>query len=607
MKTKENTRKEGELMKVLLTTLNSKYIHSSLSLMYLKSYIEDIVNDIETEEYTINQHNEYIIGEIFRKTPDVVAFSCYIWNIEKILEISHILKMVNPRIKIILGGPEVSFDSKKILMTHPYIDFIICGEGEETLKELLLYINEGKKDYRKILGLVYRDKGNVIENGPRPVIANLDNIPSPFKGDLSKFKDRIIYYESSRGCPFNCQFCLSSAIKGVRFFSIDRVKDDLDRIIKAGVRQVKFVDRTFNTRKEFALEVMKFIISRNVKDINFHFEITAHLMDDEMLEFLKGAPEGLFQFEIGVQSTNLKTLEVIDRRTNFDKLASVVKKIKSYQNIHQHLDLIAGLPFEDYDSFKKSFNDVYSLRPDKLQLGFLKLLKGSGLREKKEEFGFKFLDKPPYEVIENNYISFNDMLKLKGIEDLVEKYANEFNFEYSLEFIIKKLYNSPFDFFEAFSKYWIDNGLNKQSHSKNKLYSILYKFYVNQIGEYNNIFNELIKYDYILNNKDSNIPSVIKLYNDYDLKSLRHEFLKEEKNIERYLPQYKELPVKKIINNVHFEEFEFNIIDFIKNGYDIESISIDKAVILFAYNSERRVFNRCDTFDVTNEIKRLEG
>ncbi|EOC99412.1 B12-binding domain-containing radical SAM protein [Caldisalinibacter kiritimatiensis] len=593
-------------MKVLLTTLNSKFIHSCLALRYLKSYSEDILPSIELEEYTINQHNDFIVGEIFKKQPDVVAFSCYIWNMEQILEIAQALKIVKPEIKIVLGGPEVSYDSKELMNRHPYIDFIVYGEGEATFRELVIGFINGENNYSDILGLVYRKEGKIIKNKPRPLIDNLDEIPSPFKGDLSEFKNKIIYYESSRGCPFNCQFCLSSTIKGVRFFSLDRVKQDLEYIIKAGVKQVKFVDRTFNTKKDYALEIMRFIMSKNVRNINFHFEVTAHLLDEDMLKFLKDVPEGLFQFEIGVQSTNPETIKAIDRKTNFEKLAEVTKRIKSYRNIHQHLDLIAGLPYEDYNTFRKSFNDVYNLKPDKLQLGFLKLLKGSGLRQNVEKYGFKFLDKPPYEVLENKYISYNEMLKLKVIEDLVEKYSNEHNFENTLEFIINKFYKTPIEFFEEFSDYWEQRNLHQKSHSKRGLYCILYEFYIDKIKEKEDIFNELLKFDYILNNKGGNIPKNIKKYNNYNMKKKRHDFLKEERNVAKYLSQYKDLPPKKIIKDIHFEEFKFNIIDFIKKGYNEEEIKKNTSIVLFVYDNDKKVFDRCKSYDVTKEIQKLE-
>ncbi|KPU26629.1 radical SAM protein [Caloranaerobacter sp. TR13] len=594
-------------MNIVISTLNSKYIHSSLSIRYLKNYCIDSFNNIKLMEFTINQNSEYITGELFKHAPDVLAFSCYIWNIEKTLEICERLKIVRPQTKIVLGGPEVSFDGDKILKKYDFIDFIIYGEGEETFKELLQYLDEGIENYDNIKGLIFRENKRIIVNSPRPLISNLDMIPSPYEGDLNEFKDKIVYFESSRGCPFNCQFCLSSTIKGVRYFTIDRVKEDLLKLIKAGVKQVKFVDRTFNAKKDYALEIMKFIMAQNVKNINFHFEVTAHLLDDEILDFLKCVPEGLFQFEIGVQSTNDKTLEAISRKTNFDRLSKVVKKIKSYENIHQHLDLIAGLPYEDYSSFKKSFNDVFNLQPDMLQLGFLKLLKGSGLRRESEKYGFKFLDKTPYEVLENNYITYEEMLKLKSIEDLLEKYSNSRSFENSLNYVIKNYYGTPFDFFEDFSSYWEQQKLDSISHSKTSLYKIFYNYYLDRINRNIEIFRELLKYDFLLNNRTSNLLDFMKSDKNIDDKDIVHKFLQNESNVNKYLKEFARIPAKKIINKVHFEVFILDILDFIKNDFDVYKISYKESIMLFKYNEDKKVFKKVEVYDITEEMKKIRG
>lgn len=591
-------------MKVILTTLNSKYIHSSLSIRYLKSFSEDII-DTNIVEYTINQNNDYIAGDLYNKNPDLIAFSCYIWNIENILEICERLKIVNSNIKILLGGPEVSYDGEDILKQNNFIDYIAYGEGEETFKELLISLLNND-DLDKINGLIYRNNNEIIKTDIRKPINNLDLIKSPYVGDLKEYENKIIYYESSRGCPFNCKFCLSSTFKGIRFFSIERVKSDLKKLINAKVKQVKFVDRTFNADKKYAMEIMQFIIDQNVTDTNFHFEVTAHLLDDEMLEFLSKAPIGLFQFEIGVQSTNNKVLKEINRITDFDRLSRVVRKIKSFNNIHQHLDLIAGLPYEDYNSFKKSFDDVYNLEPDKLQLGFLKLLKGSDIRLKLKEYGYKFIDKPPYEILENNYISYSEMLKLKAIEELVEKYGNEKDFKESISFIIKNYYNSPFEFYEAFSKYWEIKEYDKISHSKKSLYKILYEFYIHNIGERIDIFNELIKFDYIYNNI-SRIPEFIKRIDTECLLKSRHDFLKQNENLSKYLKRFIDESPKKIINEVHFEKFKFNILKLKENDYNCENLlDFNETILLFDYNKSKLLIDKCNVFNVTKEFNVLE-
>lgn len=591
-------------MKILLTTLNSKYIHSSLSIRYLKSFCEDIYPEIQIKEYTINQNTNFIAGEIYKANVDIVAFSCYIWNIESTLEIAESLKQVKPDIKIILGGPEVSFDGCNIFKEHNYIDFIIYGEGEETFKELLIELDSNRKEFGNIQGIIYRESNKVVKTLPRPLICNLDDIPSPFKGDFSEYENKIVYFESSRGCPFNCKFCLSSTIKGVRYFSIERIKSDLKKLIEARVKQVKFVDRTFNAKKEYALEIMKFIIkgTRNYDgNINFHFEVTAHLLDEEILNFLKNVPEGLFQFEIGVQSTNPKTIESINRNTDIEKLKTVVQRIKKYNNIHQHLDLIAGLPYENYNTLKKSFNEVYNMKPDKLQLGFLKLLKGSDLREDREKHGFKFINKPPYEVIENDYIKYKDMLKLKTIEDLVEKYGNEENFRNSTEFIINSFYNSSFDFYEDFSVYWEGKKYHTRSHSQKNLYKILYEFFREKIGKKLEIFNEVIKFDFLYNNKNPNLPKYINESNGKQIQKKRHDFLKEEENIENYLYSYKGESVKDIIKDIHFQEFNIDILELINRDFKMTNDMKTSIILLFIYDM-KKALNKCEVINITKDF-----
>ncbi len=586
-------------MKTILATLNSKYIHTALSIRYLKSYSEDIA-DIELMEFTINQNIDYIAGEIYKKDPDIIGFSTYIWNKDETLKVCEIIKLVRPEIKIILGGPEVSFDGLDLMDKCWYVDFIICGEGEITFKELLNSIISGEGDYSSIEGIIYREGDSIIENSPRELIKNLDIIPSPYKIVGDEFRDKIVYMESSRGCPFNCQFCLSSTIKGVRFFSLDRVKEDIERLIDAEVRQVKFVDRTFNANKEYAMEIMNFIMEKNPHNINFHFEVTAHLLDEEMLDFLREAKEGLFQFEIGVQSTNERTLNAIGRITNLSRLKKVTKQIKSYKNIHQHLDLIAGLPYEDYDSFKKSFNNVYELKPEKIQLGFLKLLKGSGLRKNRMKYGFKFLDSPPYEVLETNYIKYEEMLKLKGIEDLVEKYYNEGYFEHSIEYIIKNHYKSSFDFYEDYLKYWEGNGFHKISHSRNRLYEILIQFCKHRCFLDLNIIIEVIKYDYIFNNKNANIPKFFPREEVATIQKNKHEILKDKNILQEFLPQYVNSPTKKIINKIHIEKFKIDIIHLINNEYYKTTNILKDSYILFEYKDG--VINRCLSYDISDYI-----
>ncbi len=588
-------------MKVILSTLNSKFIHSCLAIRYLQGYVEDLIH-IDIKEYTINQNIDFIASDLYKLGPEIIGFSTYIWNLTETLKICKILKTVNPKIKIILGGPEVSFDGEKILEDNKFIDFIIYGEGEETFREFIKKTIDGNEDYDDIEGLIYSQGNKIIKNPPRPLIKDLNIIPSPYKNIGDEFENKIVYFESSRGCPFNCEFCLSSTIKGVRYFEINRVKEELNNLIEGKVRQVKFVDRTFNANKNYAMEIMSFIINKNPKDINFHFEVTAHLLDREMLNFLSGVKEGLFQFEVGVQSTNLDTIDAIGRTTDFEKLRDITKEIKSHKNIHQHLDLIAGLPYEGYDSFRKSFNDVYEIRPEKIQLGFLKLLKGSGLRKDQEKYGFKYLDEPPYEVLENDFIKFKEIIKLKTIEDLVERYYNEGYFEHALEFIVHNHYTSPFDFYEDFSYYWEFKNYHKVSNSRIRLYEILIEFYKHK--GFNNmvVFNELLRFDFIKNNKGSRIPNGILGFKEDIKQSIIHEILKNEKVMEDCLEEYKELPTKKIIQDIAVKTFSVNIFKIIEDGYNSTDYTI-RTDILFVYQNE--VINRCKTYDISNIIKEM--
>lgn len=591
-------------MKIILTTLNSKYIHSNLAIRYLKEYIYNIDDiDIALEEFTINQNIDFILSEVFKKKPDLVCFSTYIWNLNQTLELCNKLKIVNPNIKILLGGPEVSFDGEKYLKEYSFIDYVIYGEGEETFRELILSLKENK-DKKNIKGLIYRNKfGDVIKNNPRPLLKDLNIIPSPYRKLGDELKNKIVYYESSRGCPFNCAFCLSSTIKGVRYFDIERVKKDLDNLINANVRQVKFVDRTFNANKEYAKEIMSFIMEKNPKNINFHFEVTAHLLDEDMLRFLSKAKEGLFQFEIGVQSTNKKTIQAIKRTTDFAKLAYVSKTIKSNKNIHQHLDLIAGLPYEDYKSFEKSFNDVFDLRPEKIQLGFLKLLKGSKLREEEKKHGYKYYNLPPYEVLESKYIKYKELIRLKYIEDMVEKFYNEGYFKNTIEFIIRNYYSSSFKFFEDLSVYWVDKDYHKYSHSRKKLYIILKEFAkYNLYKDYIYIEN-LIKYDYIFNHSKTRIPNILNLSEKVDYKFNIHELLKNKYILDKYLFKYKDLPTKKLINKTTVEYFNINILKLIENNYNIDDMLKEDTYILFKHKDG--IIERCDSFDITEIVEEL--
>ncbi len=583
-------------MKVLLTTLNSKFVHSSLALRYLRSYCQDEF-EIELAEYTINQHTDEIVAELYRKKADFIGFSCYIWNIEETLEIIKLLKKIKPDLKILLGGPEVSYDAVELMNKYQEIDYIICGEGEVTFKELLTTLAIGES-LLEVEGLVFREAGQIIKNKPRRVIDDLDSIPFPYD-DLSGLENKIIYYESSRGCPFNCQYCLSSTLSTVRNFSLSRVKEDLLKLIKAKVKQVKFVDRTFNCNRERTMEIFKFLIDNRPQDhqMNFHFEITANLLTEEMVEFLTGVPRGYFQFEIGVQSTHQPTLDLIKRKMDFKHLSKVVNGLSKAENIHLHLDLIAGLPAQDYQSFKRSFNDVYFLIPDRLQLGFLKLLKGTNLRKKAQKYDYIWTDKPPYEVLSSHRLSYDEMLKLKMIEEVLDTFGNAHHFDYSLQFIISNFYDTPFDFYEELASFWEERGYYRYSHNLESLYSYLQEFYRDYCEERLKLFNEVLKFDFLLRRRNVSLPDFLSKYEVEDYKDRFNNFVNNQDKIEKYLPDLIGHSRRKIKRRIQIETFAYDILDIIN---DFKLNKEQKMVtILFNYHSKEGLFNKAGFCKVT--------
>ncbi|BEP28628.1 B12-binding domain-containing radical SAM protein [Helicovermis profundi] len=575
-------------MKILLTTLNARFTHSSLALRYLKAYNDKINStefDVDIREFTINQHKDYILKELFTGKHDMVAFSCYIWNIDMILEIAKNLKKVSPKVKIILGGPEVSFDSELILKNNLFIDFIIFGEGEITFNHLL---NTIKSDENLALvdGLSFRIGEKIIKNKERNQIDNLDIVPFPYS-DLKELENRIIYYESSRGCPFNCQYCLSSLEKGVRFFSFERVKKDLDFFLKRDVVQVKFVDRTFNANKAHAYKIFDYLIQNDNGITNFHFEMTASLIDDDMISLVKNAREGLFQFEIGVQSTNVETIKEIKRKIPFDKVKYVTLKLLESKNIHLHLDLIAGLPYETFSIFMSSFDDVFALRPEKLQLGFLKLLKGSGLRKNIDMYEYVFDNKAPYEVFSNKYISFSDIIKLKGIEELLELYYNSGLFKHTVEYILLNYFERESEFFVKFNEYWIRKKLIHNSHGMEQLFVILYEFMNDLFPDSLEIIGELLQFDFYRIGKKKEFS-----WYKRDLKEIKkstHDFLHDEENLMKYLPGYINVPAKEILKKIIIREFSHDVIQLINSAYK-ESVP-KSTLVLFDYNVSNRIFD----------------
>lgn len=488
-------------MNIVVSTLNAKYIHTSLSIRYLKAFAAPEF-DVTLAEYTIKDPAMNIVTDLYRKKPDIIGFSCYIWNIEETIKVIKMLKKINPDLVIILGGPEVTYDVHEWLERIPEVDYIVVGEGEETFKDLLTAIrdNESKDD---ISGVAFRKEDRLKINPQRNKL-NLKDLPSPFRfeEDLEHLSKRVTYIETSRGCPFNCQFCLSSIEVGVRYFDREKVKDDIRFLMDHGAKTIKFVDRTFNISRSYAMEMFQFLIDEHRPGTVFQFEITADIMRPEVIDFLnKNAPAGLFRFEIGVQSTNDLTNELVKRKQNFAKLQRTVMMVKEGGKIDQHLDLIAGLPEEDYQSFRKTFNDVFEMRPEELQLGFLKMLRGTGVRISAAQHDYIYMDHSPYEILGNNVLSFEDITRIKQVEDVLEKYWNDHRMNETVEFLVTHSFETPFDFFQDFGTYWDERGWSRIGHQLEDLFKRLYEFLQATNQHQLPILEAIMKYDYLRNQK----------------------------------------------------------------------------------------------------------
>ena len=461
-------------MKILLAACNAKYIHSNLAVYDLQAYASEYTDHIILKEYTINQQKDDIMRDIYLEHPDVVCVSCYIWNISFVKELMADLAKILPDADFWAGGPEVSYDAEKFLSENPEFTGVMVGEGEETFQELSgYYVKKNPEKLENITGICYRDGEKIIHNGWRQIM-DLSSIPFIYK-DLSEFKNRIIYYESSRGCPFSCSYCLSSVDKKLRFRDIEMVKKELQFFIDHKVPQVKFVDRTFNCKHDHAMAIWKYINDHDNGVTNFHFEISADLLREEELQEMSTMRPGLIQLEIGVQSTNPDTIKAIHRTMDFEKLKGIVDRIHSFGNIHQHLDLIAGLPYEDYDSFRNSFNDVYALKPQQLQLGFLKVLKGSHMMEMCREYGIVYKNREPYEVLSTKWLDYGHVLKLKNVENMVEVYYNSGQFQKTLEYA-ESFFPDAFSIYEGLGIFYMEKGYGDVSHTRMRRYEILLEY-----------------------------------------------------------------------------------------------------------------------------------
>lgn len=551
-------------MKILLVACNAKYIHSNLAVYDLQAYASDYADHIVLKEYTINQQKDDIMRDIYLEHPDVVCVSCYIWNLSFVKELMADLIKILPGADFWAGGPEVSYDAEKFLTENSEFKGVMVGEGEETFKELAgHYVEKNPQNLKNMTGICYRDGDQIIHNGWRQIM-DLSSIPFIYK-DLSEFKNRIIYYESSRGCPFSCSYCLSSIDKKLRFRDTETVKKELQFFIDNKVPQVKFVDRTFNCKHDHAMAIWKYINEHDNGVTNFHFEISADLLREEELQEMSTMRPGLIQLEIGVQSTNPDTIKAIHRTMDFEKLKGIVDRIHSFGNIHQHLDLIAGLPYEDYDSFRHSFNDVYALKPQQLQLGFLKVLKGSHMMEMCREYGIVYKTQEPYEVLSTKWLDYDHVLKLKTVENMVEVYYNSGQFQNTLEYL-ENFFQDAFSIYERLGSFYMEKGYGDVSHTRMRRYEILLEF-LEDVPE--------ISMDQV---KDQ---MVYDLYLRENLKS-RPGFARDQKPFERQVWDFRKR--EKVAKNAHVEVF------------------VDGTVLLFNYADRDPLTNNAHVTDVTKDV-----
>ncbi|HIV90629.1 MAG TPA: B12-binding domain-containing radical SAM protein [Candidatus Eisenbergiella stercoravium] len=563
-------------MRFLLAAVNAKYIHSNPAVYSLRAYAERFCSvlsrepassdraaraEIEIAEYTINQPFWEILADLYGKKPDAVGFSCYIWNRGMVFDLIRELSKVLPHVPVWLGGPEVSYDPEETLSALPSAAGVMIGEGEETFRELMkLYADELPSSFGtsseapdspeetpawplpdQIRGIAYRTRpGGVVRRTPGRQAVPLDEIPFFYgeQNEINDFQDRIIYYESSRGCPYRCSYCLSSIDKTVRFRNVELVKKELQFFLDKKVPQVKFVDRTFNCSHAHAMEIWSYIREHDNGVTNFHFEIAADILTEEELALLRSLRPGLVQLEIGVQSTNQDTLKEIRRAADWERLKEIVGKIREGRNIHIHLDLIAGLPLEDMESFQHSFNDVYSCRPDQLQLGFLKVLKGSHMYEKAEEYGVMYTDFPPYEVLCTRWISYADILTLKRVEEMVELYYNSAQFTHTLP-VLESCFLSPFGMYRALADFYDSRGLFRQSPSRMYRYQALLEFALQAAPEREEVWRQLLTLDlYLRENAKSRPDFAPPFRQEEEVKEKISRFYREEEKNPRFLAEY---------------------------------------------------------------------
>lgn len=574
-------------MNIVLTAINAKYIHSNLAVYSLKAYAEKYKEHITIAEYTINQQMDEILMDLYKKQPDVLCFSCYIWNLTYVETLIREIHKILPDLPIWVGGPEVSYDSKDVLLRLPEVTGVMKGEGEETFLELAAYYIDGNRELAETAGITFRNsEGGIVDCEWRRIM-DLSKVPFVYK-DMKEFANKIIYYETSRGCPFSCSYCLSSIDKCLRFRDLDLVKQELQFFLDEKVPQVKFVDRTFNCKHEHSLAIWKYIQEHDNGVTNFHFEISADLLNEEELQLISKMRPGLIQLEIGVQSTNPDTIREINRTMRFEKVAKIVKRINSFGNVHQHLDLIAGLPFEDYESFGKSFNDVYALCPEQLQLGFLKVLKGSYMKEHEQEYGLIHKSLPPYEVLYTKWLPYKDVLKLKRIEEMVEVYYNSGQFTYTLSQLVKA-FATPFAMYEAMGAYYEENGLHVVSHSRVSRYEILLQFALQKDAKRGELYRELLVFDLYLRENMKNRPEFA---GEYTMeKEELSAFYEKESKEHCYLEGYEMYDKRQLRKMTHMERFHYDV---------TEDGTRRERVILFDYRNRNPLNYQARIFCMTD-------
>ncbi|WP_035290909.1 B12-binding domain-containing radical SAM protein [Clostridium sp. KNHs214] len=572
-------------MKVLLVGVNSKFIHSNLAIRYLKAYTRDLDYECNTLEFSINDLKERVVKEIIKEKPDVIGFSCYIWNIQFIREMATIIKLINNDIAIFAGGPEVSFEPTNFLLQNS-MDYIMEGEGEETYREfiktLLESMQHGKSledSMKKVKGLYTKIQGEVYYGGIRDIL-DINKIVFPYSEE-DNLENKIVYYEASRGCPFRCKYCLSSVDRKVRFLDIDRVKNELKFFLDKKVRLVKFVDRTFNCKDDFAKEIWRFIAEQDESvGTTFHFEISADLLKEEQIKILQKAPKARIQFEVGVQTTNNEILKNINRTVNFEDIEYKVLEVEKLKNIKQHLDLIAGLPGENFQSFKKSFDQVYSIKPEEIQLGFLKLLKGTPMITEKDKWGMVYSPYPPYEILKTKDISYDEICTLKGVEKMIDKYYNSNKFNNILKYF-EEYYSSAFEFYRSLASFFQDNGYFDRNISSVEYYEIFLLFNEKVLKKSNYALNEIIKYDYLLHNKKKWVPPFINRKFDKNVNKLIRDWIKANVNYEKL--------------EFHVEKFFIDICKFLQDG----TIENRESYIIFQENGP------CQTEEISELVEKL--